>query len=279
MLRKLQQKKKPLMNYNILRKFQKRKINKIDKQQQIKKNGNLYEKLFKPYPNIAINSINIPANIFQTWHTKNLPPLMQNAVRQVKLFNPRFNHYLFDDNDCREFIKNNFNKEILNAYDTLIPGAYKADLWRYCILYKMGGIYLDIKYKPINRFKFINLLDREHFVYDTNNIDIYNALIVCSPGNEILLNAINKVVKNVKNRFYGSSFLEPTGPKLLTDMISNRSYIDLNHKELNGNSDYKIIYHNDYPILKSYDGHHQERDKFSIKQHYAILWRKKNIYR
>ena len=102
--------------------------------------------------------------------------------------------------------------------------------------------------------------------------------MICSPGNEILLNAINKVVKNVKNRFYGSSFLEPTGPKLLTNLILDKSYIDLNHKELNENSDYKIIYHNDYPILKSYDGHHQERDKYSIKEHYGILWKNKKIY-
>ena len=246
---------------------------------QIKKTVNLDAELFKPYPNIMTNNINIPTNIFQTWHTKNLPPLMQKAVQQVKTFNPRFKHYLFDDNDCREFIRNNFSEEILNAYDRLIPGAYKADLWRYCVLYKLGGIYLDIKYKPINGFKFINLLEREHFVYDTNNIDIYNALMICSPGNQILLNAINKVVENVKNNFYGSSFLEPTGPKMLTDCISDKSYIDLNHKELNGNSDYKIIYYRGYPVLKSYNGHHRERERFSIKEHYAILWKNKNIYR
>jgi mannosyltransferase OCH1-like enzyme len=261
----------------MLRKFQKKM--RPRQKQQIMVRKYLYSRLLNPFQNVVVNRINIPANIYQTWHTKHLPPLMNDAVQQVKKINPRFNYYLFDDNDCREFIKNNFSEEILNAYDSLIPGAYKADLWRYCVLYKMGGIYMDIKYKPINGFKFINLLERDHFVYDVNNIDIYNALMVCSAGNQILFDAIKQIVENVRNRFYGSSFLEPTGPKLLTNLISDKSYIDMNHKELNGNSDYKIIYYKNFPIIKSYDGHQKERDSFSIKDHYSVLWRNRNIYR
>ena len=58
----------------------------------------------------------------------------ESCSRNVKKTNPIFEHHLFDDNDCREFIKNNFPEVVLQAYDGLIPGAYKADLWRYCIL-------------------------------------------------------------------------------------------------------------------------------------------------
>ena len=110
------------------------------------------------YPNkLNYNSI-IPLNIFQTWWTKeNLTPCMFQCINIIKNNNPRFNYRLFDDNDCREFIEKNFNSVVLKAYDSLIPGAYKADLWRYCVLFKLGGIYLDIKYQPIHNFKFINL--------------------------------------------------------------------------------------------------------------------------
>ena len=47
----------------------------------------------------------IPQNIFQTWHSKLLPPLMFNAVQKIKKINPRFHYKLYDDNDCRELIK------------------------------------------------------------------------------------------------------------------------------------------------------------------------------
>jgi len=157
------------------------------------------------FPNKKLDEYNIvvPPNIFQTWHTKQLPPMMFKSIQQIKKNNPRFNYFLFDDNDCREFIKNNFSQDILNAYDSLIPGAYKADLWRYCVLYKFGGIYLDIKYIPVNGFKFINLLEQEHWPLDINKKNIYNALLICKPRNEILLKAINQIVENVKNKYYG----------------------------------------------------------------------------
>jgi mannosyltransferase OCH1-like enzyme len=226
-------------------------------------------------------NIEISNNIFQTWQDKKLPPLMYLAVKKVRKQNPRFNHYLFDDNDCREFIKNNFEADVLNAYDSLIPGAYKADLWRYCILYKRGGIYMDIKYKPLNGFKFFNLLDQEYFVLDHGENGIYNALMVCKPGNDILLKAINQIVENVKHRYYGHSFLEPTGPGLLIKYFSEKEKksLILKHKLL-GMSDYdKIITYRNIPILGCYKGYLTDRDNYSIKKHYSELWNNRTIYR
>ena len=221
----------------------------------------------------------IPLDIYQTWATKDLPKKMKERVESLKIQNPLFKHHLFDDNDCREFIKTHFREDVLYAYDSLIPGAYKADLWRYCVLFIKGGIYLDIKYTPLNGFKFINLIESEHLVADINNTDIYNALMVCLPGNKILLDAINMIVENVKNKFYGTSFLEPTGPKMLSKLISTKDKrVDLIHKELNSNHNYRVIYFNNIPILKSYNGHTVERDNFSLKKHYSILWKERRIY-
>lgn len=238
------------------------------------------KKFALPYPMKTIYNIIIPTNIFQTWHSKILPPLMARSIFTIKKLNPRFNYFLFDDNDCRKFIKTYFKSDVLDAYDRLIPGAYKADLWRYCVLFIKGGIYLDIKYTPLNGFKFINLTERQHLVYDINGVDIYNALMVCLPGNKLLKNAIDAIVLNVKNKFYGDSSLEPTGPKLLSKLITtdDKPVVDLYHKELNGNNNHKIIYFNDIPILKSYNGHTGEILKHSKKKHYSELWNSHCIY-
>jgi mannosyltransferase OCH1-like enzyme len=134
----------------------------------------------------------IPLNIYQTWHTKELPPNLLKYNNILKKNNPEFTFYLYDENECREFIKKHFNKNVLDAYDKLIPYAYKADLWRYCILYINGGIYLDIKYYTINNFKLLTLTDKEYFVKDrpAERQAIYNALIVSAAGNKILLDCI-----------------------------------------------------------------------------------------
>jgi len=188
-------------------------------------------------------------------------------------------------NECREFIRTNFDNKVLNAYDRLIPLAYKADLWRYCALYIHGGIYLDVKYVPINGFKLANLLTKEHWVLDLNNNGIYNALLVCKPGNEILLKAIHDIVTNVENKFYGSTCLEPTGPKLLWKYFGNsETKFDLKHvlkPNLGENEDRsRLITFHGRPILECYPGYFKER-KIGGEQlmpHYGNLWRQKKIY-
>jgi mannosyltransferase OCH1-like enzyme len=232
------------------------------------------------YPVKRFYNTVIPLYIYQTWHTKNLPESMRKTVDNIKINNPSFCHQLFDDNDCREFIKNNFNIEILNAFDNLIPGAYKADLWRYCILYKNGGIYLDIKYEPVNDFKFINLTEKEHWVLDMDKNGIYNALMVCKPNNPILLKAINKVVENVKNKYYGISSLVPTGPLMLATFFTEieKQNLDMYH-DIYKTVENRFIFFNGYLILKSYKSYLDEHNKNKKNPHYYILWENINIYK
>jgi mannosyltransferase OCH1-like enzyme len=233
-----------------------------------------------PYPLKQNYNVVIPLNIFQTWHTKNLPPLMRRAVNRIKALNPRFKYALYDDNDCREFIKNNFPLNVLNAYDVLIPGAFKADLWRYCILYKKGGIYLDIKYAPYNGFRFITLTEKQHFVLDADGDGIYNALIVSKPNNGLLLKAINKIVENVNNKNYGSNCLEPTGPQMLKTFFSDtaKHNLDMKHKWY-VSFDNRFILFNNYHVLKSYNGYLNESSTFEKTEYYGVLWAKRQIYK
>ena len=252
---------------------------KITTKEQLLKFLNIRKKLKIPYPLKQYYNPIIPLNIYQTWHTKDLPPLMLQNSQKIKINNPAFNYQLFDDNDCYNFIKANFDKSVLNAYASLIPGAYKADLWRYCILYINGGIYLDIKYGPINNFKFINMTESEHFVLDADKNGIYNALLVCLPKNQKLLGAIKAIVENVKSKYYGSSVLSPTGPLLLNRFFTQpeKQSLDMYHTYFT--FDNRFIVYNNYVILKNYPGDINEADRFKKIKHYAILWHKRQIYK
>jgi mannosyltransferase OCH1-like enzyme len=233
---------------------------------------------FKP----VYNSI-IPLDIYQTWKTKDLPENMKLRVEELKRTNPRFNHYLYDDNDCKEFIKNNFDEIVLDTYNRLIPGAYKADLWRYCILYKKGGIYLDIKLKCINNFRLIELTEREHLVKDRWNSGIYNALMVCKPGNELLLKAINKIVQNVKDNFYGESPLHPTGPSLLRDIINYHKIYNVNIDLLHDSGDFGLISYKKRFVFSTtypeYDSERNEMQRTYNTSRYDVLWNNHEIYK
>jgi mannosyltransferase OCH1-like enzyme len=260
-------------------------VNKIRAAQKNKKRELLQKidivaKLKVPYPLKKYYKNIIPLNIFQTWHTKNLPETMQKSVNYIKYSNPAFKHYLYDDNDCRNFIEQNYRSDVLWAFDSLIPGAYKADLWRYCVLYKLGGIYLDIKYKQINNFKFINLTEKEHWVLDIDGSGIYNALMVCLPGNEILIKAINQIVLNVKNKYYGQSCLHPTGPGLLSNYFtpSDKEKFDMHHNYYL-NFDNRLIYFNNYIVFKCYKNYLNEISSNQKVPHYSALWTARQIYK
>jgi mannosyltransferase OCH1-like enzyme len=221
----------------------------------------------------------IPLNIYQTWHTKNLPYYMNKCVQKLKDTNPEFNYYLFDDDDCRIFIKKYFSKDVLNSFDKLIPGAYKADLWRYCVLYIKGGIYLDIKFCPVNNFKLLNLINKEYFCKDipSSGSGIYNAIIISKPKNRLLLTAINTIVKNVNKNFYGYSSLEPTGPLLLKKIFSKKN-INTLEMYLGVKDNIFNIYLNDKPIFTIYKQYRDEQTNTSNNTHYNTLWKNKSIY-
>jgi hypothetical protein len=212
----------------------------------------------------------------------------------MKKVNPEFNIQLFDDCDCREFIKNNFSENILTAFDTLKPGAYKADLWRLCILYINGGIYIDIKFNCINNFKFIAFTEKEHLVLDRpghwkeGNIGLHNALLVAKPKNNLLLRCINKISKNVKNKNYDYLDLYPTGPGLLGE-----EYIKmLREKELTMNIQVELdkldlcfdilgkeqIIFNNVSILEFYKEYRDEQKLFAKTLTYSEIYKFKQIY-
>jgi mannosyltransferase OCH1-like enzyme len=225
----------------------------------------------------------IPLNIFQTWESKDLPPNMEKCIRQIKEENPEFNHYLYGDVECEQFIKDNFNEKVLNAYKKLIPGAYKADLWRCCVLYAYGGIYLDAKMIPLNGFRFIELTDKEYFVRDlvSSGKGVWNGLIVSKPQNPILKEAIRRIVENVENKFYGTSWLEPTGPILFKRIMSETEIDNLEYEVMLSGGNGVLITKNADPsqaILKYDKEAYSEQDNFKKKKRYTVLWAERNIY-
>lgn len=231
----------------------------------------------RPYIYFKNNYIPVvPLKVYMTWGTKLLPPKMQKNFEKIQRENPAFEFILYDDNDCKKFLIENFDKEVIWAFNKLVPGAYKADLWRLCILYKYGGFYLDIKENCLNGFKLIELSESEHFVYDRPPNHILNALMVCKAGNKFLEKCIEEIINNIKTNYYGPGSLWPTGPGLLGKVALENKF--------NLNIDLTLPQHGEFilykgvAIMRGYDGYLEERRDFSKTKHYGELWINKQIY-
>ena len=90
----------------------------------------------------------IPKQIYQTVKDKkNISPLFRKNINSIKKLNKGWVYYLFDDNDIVEYIQSNYPPEIMDIYNSINPkyGASRADFFRYLLVYKEGGVYLDVK--------------------------------------------------------------------------------------------------------------------------------------
>lgn len=87
----------------------------------------------------------VPRIVHQTWYEAVTPNKYPNMSRLIQSWSTSGWEYRFyDDATAAEFLSQHFPPHVREAYDALIPGAFKADLFRYCVLLIYGGVYADM---------------------------------------------------------------------------------------------------------------------------------------
>ncbi len=231
----------------------------------------------------------IPKIIFQTGNSKTFRNIYHlNSVLSFIELNPEYTYIYFDDNECRKFLKKSFNKDVNEAYNLLVPGAYKADLVRYCFLYFFGGCYFDCKQilrKPISTF----IDDKDDFLVCNDVIEnaYLNAVLLCRSKHPIMKKVIDDCVLNIKNRVTKSP-LEITGPVFLHKSIhknmTSKNIVFQNCRPENDFNDFtKDYFYNNIKLIKSWDvilnrfypGYYND---YLETNHYGKLFYSKEIF-
>ncbi len=152
-------------------------------------------KIVSPIKNIENFEVEIPKLVIQTYYKKEKIP--QKVYENIKEFAPEYKHIIFDDEEIKNFLKKNYKSDVLSTFNSL-KGAHKADLFRYCFLYKFGGIYLDIKTELI---KPLNEIFNRNYTYSVISIvrdTVYQGVIATPPGNPLFLKLIKFMIQIVK---------------------------------------------------------------------------------
>ena len=168
------------------------------------------------------NDVIIPKIIYQTWFTKNIPEEILEYRYKMLEKNPDYKYYLYDDIEMDNFVKSNYdNRTYLNFNKLKVPTA-KADFWRYLILYKTGGIYLDMDSTiDINLNKFIHKNDRAILSKEKNKDIFIQWCLIFNKNHPILKEVIDLVNYNIDNNLYKNDILNLTGPKIFTKALHN----------------------------------------------------------
>ena len=224
----------------------------------------------------------VPLVIYESWKSHEVPKGMRDNILRLLEMNPEFDYYLYSDEECAAFIADNFDQDVLTAFHTLKPGAYKSDLWRYCILYKLGGVYMDIKY--YSTVPLVSIIDETPtaFVKDLGKYCVYNAFLISPPKNEIFKMCIDDIVKSCKERLYKQTSLDITGPCLLGSVIQNKYTMEY-LKSIPYKHDVSVfmdrsISYKGKTILKEYDAYRLEQKQSSVGEHYGDLYWKGDVY-
>jgi mannosyltransferase OCH1-like enzyme len=87
----------------------------------------------------------IPRQVFQTWKTEYIDEGHYLNLKSYQEENRDYKFFFFDDEDMDEYMVRAWGHHpISSVFKRTRVGAAKADIWRYCLLYDLGGIYLDI---------------------------------------------------------------------------------------------------------------------------------------
>jgi hypothetical protein len=151
----------------------------------------------------------IPRIVHQTWFedlTKEKYPNMSRMAQSFQTSGWEYNFYT--DDLAGDFLDKHFPPQVREAYDSLIPGAFKADLFRYCVLLIRGGVYADVDTMMgpslddaiPDDVGFMVPLD-EPGKKVGKRMCLWNGFIAAAPGHPFLAKAIETIVNNIQQRY------------------------------------------------------------------------------
>lgn len=181
----------------------------------------------------------IPKLIHQTMSAGTLPAEVRQNIATLKERNPGWEYRLYSTEDQLSFISKHYDKNVVRLFNRINPlyGAARADLFRYLLIYRLGGVYLDIKSTSARRLEtvtrdkemllanwscFTGLLDRD--LYPKGEFQQWH--VIAAPEHPFLKAAIDLVLENIDNysvERFGvgkDGVLKTTGPTPYTIAIT-----------------------------------------------------------
>ena len=150
----------------------------------------------------------IPRIIHQTWFEDLTPDRYPDLVRlQNSWVATGWDYRFYNDEDARLFVVKNYPKRFSDAYDSILPGAFKADFFRYLVLLVHGGIYADIDVlldSTLDSFvtpelSFFAPIDAVGEELD-EKFCLWNGFMGASPGHPFLVRTVERSLNLIEHR-------------------------------------------------------------------------------
>lgn len=191
---------------------------------------------------------NIPKNIYQVWLQGNISPHIKNNLVSM---NPNYTYHFFNYEQCIHFLEKNTNSKIVDCFRDIKCLAHKCDLFRYCLLKKYGGVYIDVDLQiniPLD--KIIELANTSNFITSVgahSNIqfgECTNGFLMSSPNNNLFNELIQTIISIPNPSDYGffvkDLFNKLNKPLIFTSYTNNDNFRYYLFKEIKIDNKYYI---------------------------------------
>jgi mannosyltransferase OCH1-like enzyme len=237
-----------------------------------------YDDIYLVLPQKRSHTI-IPKTIIQTHNSAKFTKELFITQKIICDLNPDYEYIYFNDKQCSEFISTYFSYHVVKAYQTLTPGAYKADFFRYCYLYIHGGVYIDLKsvlqlpLHSILHYKLPLIL-----VHDLYPISISNIFIASGAKNPLFEDVIRYMTKQILAKNKGENLYDITGSVALGKAFNSHLKKPLDTKtELTILPHTRILYHS-YDIPEKLTSIKTHYNRIILYKTYSSYYDKQNTF-
>lgn len=163
--------------------------------------------------------LTIPKTIWQTNFTNRvtLPVYINYLFNRLLAYD--YDHRFMTTEDRADFIESNYSAEIFENYSKIQIGAAQADFWRLLVLYKHGGVYMDIDAHLIWPLSSIIKANQEEVYIVIKKGEISNYFIASNKDNTNLMKMIDIILKNIKENTIKNIYIL-TGPGVLNQVLN-----------------------------------------------------------
>ena len=158
-----------------------------------------------------------------------LPRATRDLLLETASANPDWRVVYLDDDEARCIVAREApHPGVIDAFDRLIPGAFRADLLRYTLLWSRGGVWSDLTQQfhvPIStlvdRARDLLVLVRDRWTIACGRA-VQISFMAAAPRRDIFREALGRALRRVHSLEAACSSIGVTGPEVFEYVLSRR---------------------------------------------------------
>ena len=152
--------------------------------------------------------------LFQYWDQEPIPGDVASWINGCRAQNPGLDHILLDHDKADALIAEHFTRKERIAFASCGPPAMQADYLRLCLMYALGGLYLDADQAPLEELS--QLIDKADggLLVQWHAILNNGPLLLRKPGNLYIKACLDLATENIIERRF-QDVLMTTGPGVM----------------------------------------------------------------